>query len=350
MPQKRNDNEVVWLVNELFNIMADDMGLISYKNEPSECYAYRIIYSALGFWCLKSALSQKEGIKGISKHSQSILLHNLSEKYIQLFPLTSKYLLESKEDIAVFIRNLYEQTGYLITLKNNFNVLNNNAATIKSADGKNLYLGIPREKCDMSGLGIYCRYPGNEVSLQDFLIRDTLSPDEYVLINYNDCDFEERDIDPEELDFFDPVYGRAISQSWSRHMTSRFSIARKGFSGPYYRVILDKNENLLYKDENNIDDLTAFAGAEFRRLYIALRHYYSNPMQLIICPIDDSYSHLKLLGQLPNREYYYLLLNGWPKNGISDRTNFIVRNERIMQIKEVLENLGFAIRNGEFYG
>ena len=45
-----------------------------------------------------------------------------------------------------------------------------------------------------------------------------------------------------------------------------------------------------------------------------------------------------------------LLLNGWPKNGISDRTNFIVRNERIMQIKEVLGNLGFAIRNGDFYG
>lgn len=350
MSKERNDNEVVWLVNKLFNIMADDMGLISYKNEPSECYAYRVIYSALGLWCLKSALSQKEGIKGISKHSQSILIHNLSEKYIQLFPSASKYLLERKEDIAVFIRNLYEQTGYLITLENNFNVLNNSAATIKSPDGKNLYLGIPREKYDVSGLGIYCRYSGNEVSLQDFLIRDTLSPDEYVLINYNDCDFEERDIDPGELDFFDPVYGRAISQSWSRHMTSEFSIARKGFSDPYYRVILDKNGNFLYKDDNNIDDLKAFAGAEFRRLYIALRHYYSNPMQLIICPIDDAYSHLKLLGQLPNREYYYLLLNGWPKNGILDRTNFIVRNERIMQVKEVLGNLGFAIRNGEFYG
>ena len=98
-------------MNELFHIMADDMGLISYKNEPSECYAYRIAYSALGIWCLKSALSQKESIKGISKQSQSILLHNLSEKYIKLFSPIQKYLLESKEDIAVFIRNLYEKTG-----------------------------------------------------------------------------------------------------------------------------------------------------------------------------------------------------------------------------------------------
>ena len=337
-------------MNELFHIMADDMGLISYKNEPSECYAYRIAYSALGIWCLKSALSQKESIKGISKQSQSILLHNLSEKYIKLFSPIQKYLLESKEDIAVFIRNLYEQTGYLITLQNNLNTLNSNAVTIKSADGKNLYFGIPTDKFEVNGLGIYCQDPGNEVLLQDFLIRDTLSPDEYILINYNECDFEERDIDPEELDFFDPVYGKAVSQSWSRHMTSQFSIARRGVLGPYYTVLLDKNETLVYNDENNSDNFKVFTGAEFRRLYIALRYYYSNPMQLIICPIDDSYSHLKLLGQLPNREYYYLLLNGWPKNGISDRTNFIVRNERIMQIKEVLGNLGFAIRNGDFYG
>lgn len=350
MSPKRNNNEVVWLVNELFNIMAHDMGLIPYHDEASECYAYRIVYSALGIWCLKSALCQKEGVIGISKHAQSTLLHNLSEKYIQLCPSIPKFLLGSRKDIAVFIRNLYEQAGYLITLDNNFNVLNNNAATIKNANGKNLYFGIPTEIFEVNGLGIYCQYSGNEVSLQDFLIRDTLSPDEYVLINYNDCDFEERDIDPEELDFFDPVYGRSISQSWSRNMTSEFSIARKGFSGPYYRVILDKNETLLYRDENNIDDLNTFTGAEYRRLYIALRHYYSNPMKLIICPIDDAYSHLKLLGQLPNREYYYLLLNGWPKNGISDRTNFIVKNERIMQIKEVLGNLGFTIRKGEFYG
>lgn len=337
-------------MNQLFKIMADDMGLISYKNEPSECYAYRIVYSALGIWCLKAALSQKEGIKGISKNAQSTLLHNLSEKYIQLCPSIQKYLFESKKDIAVFIRNLYEQTGYLITSENNFNVLNNNAATIKNADGKNLYFGIPPETFEVSGLGIYCQYSGNKVSLQDFLIRDTLSPDEYVLTNYNDCDFEERDIDTEELDFFDPVYGKTISQSWTRHMTSKFSVARKEVAGPYYKVILDKNEKLLYNDENNIDDLKAFTGAEFRRLYSALRYYYSNPMQVIICPIDNAYSHLKLLGQLPNREYYYLLLNGWPKNGVSDRTNFIVRNERIKQVKEVLENLGFAIRKGEFYG
>lgn len=100
-------------MNKLFDIMADDMGIIPYNNEPSECYAYRIAYSALGLWCLKSALGQKDGIKGVSKHSQSMMLHNLSEKYVQLFPAIYKFLYVGKVDIAVFIRNIYEQTGYL---------------------------------------------------------------------------------------------------------------------------------------------------------------------------------------------------------------------------------------------
>ena len=53
--------------------MADDMGICPYANEAAESYGYRVIYSALGLWCLKSALSEKENIKGISKSAQSHL-------------------------------------------------------------------------------------------------------------------------------------------------------------------------------------------------------------------------------------------------------------------------------------
>ena len=42
--------------------MADDMGICPYANEAAESYGYRVIYSALGLWCLKSALSEKENI------------------------------------------------------------------------------------------------------------------------------------------------------------------------------------------------------------------------------------------------------------------------------------------------
>lgn len=68
-------------MNELINIMANDMNIRPYTNEPAEYFGYRVIYSALGLWCLKSALSEKENKRGVSKNAQSILLHDLSKKY-----------------------------------------------------------------------------------------------------------------------------------------------------------------------------------------------------------------------------------------------------------------------------
>ena len=73
-------------------------------------------------------------------------------------------------------------------------------------------------------------------------------------------------------------------------------------------------------------------------------------MQILICPIDESYTHIRILGQLPNREYYYLLMSAWPKSNFLDRNNFIIRNELTTKVVEVLGAIGFIARNGEFYG
>ena len=54
-------------MNELINIMADDMSIRPYTNEPIESFGYRVIYSALGLWCLKSALSEKEIRKELAR-------------------------------------------------------------------------------------------------------------------------------------------------------------------------------------------------------------------------------------------------------------------------------------------
>src|SRR5699024_10217170 len=125
----------VWIVNKLINIMADDMHIQPYINEPFESFGYRVIYSALGLWCLKSALSEKDNKRGISKSAQSILLHNLSKEYIELCPRAKHFVFASKNtDIALFIRNIYEQTGYLLTLENNYNILNNSGETVRISD------------------------------------------------------------------------------------------------------------------------------------------------------------------------------------------------------------------------
>ena len=128
------------------------------------------------------------------------------------------------------------------------------------------------------------------------------------------------------------------------------TMARKSMTGPYYRVIRKDDGTLLYADDNSADELDALTGAEFRRLYVALRNHYDNPMQILVCPIDEEYSYIRILGQLPNREYFYLLMNAWPRYGFSDRSNFIIRNELTIQTAEILGTIGFTARKGEFYG
>lgn len=338
-------------MNELINIMADDMNIRPYTNEPVESFGYRVIYSALGLWCLKSALSKNENKKGISKNAQSILLHDLSKKYIELCPMAKHSVFVSRNtDIAVFIRNIYEQTGYLLTLDNNYNVLNDSGETVRISDTDHLYLGLPATCYIVNGLGIHCGSGKHEIKLNDFLIRDSLTPEKYLKVKYDECDFDERDIDVEELEFFNPFYYGNVSSSWHGRMKSNMTMARKSTMGPYYRTIRKEDGTLLFADDSSVDEFDDLTGAEFRRLYIALRYHYDNPMQLLICTIDEEYSYIRILGQLPNREYFYLLMNAWPRYSFSDRNNFIIRNELTAQTAEVLGGIGFTARNGEFYG
>ena len=338
-------------MNRLIEIMASDMGIQPYMNEEDASFEFRVIYSALGQWCLKSALNEKEHEKGISKSAQSILLHNLLDKYVALCPEARPYVFVSKYiDIAIFIRNLYEQTGYLLTKENNRNILNNSKETVLVSDKSYLYLGIPEESYTINGLGIHVDRSNLEISLNEFLVRDSLTPDEYLNVVFDECDFDTKDIDLDDLEFFNPYYYGNVSSSWHRRMKSDITMARNSALGLYYRVIRKEDGTYLFADDNNTDDLDALTGAEFRRKYIALKKHYDNPMQLLICPIDEEYSHIRILGQLPNREYYYLLMNAWPKNKFTDRNNFIIRNKLTEQVAKVLGAIGFTARNGEFYG
>lgn len=338
-------------MNKLIDIMAKDMGISSYNNEPDESFEFRVIYSALGLWCLKSALGGKGTEQGISKNAQSILIHNLLENYVRLCPKIKSLVFASRNsDIATFIRNIYEQTGYLLTMENNLNILNNSGETIRFSNMAHLYLGLPEIDYKVNGLGIHIECGKTAIKLKDFLVRDSLTPEEYLKVKFDECDFELRDIDMDELEFFNPYYYGNLSSSWYNRMKSEITMARKSAMGPYYRVIRKENGTLLFTDDNSTDDLDSLTGAEFRRIYVALKKCYDNPMQLLICPIDEEYSHIRILGQLPNREYYYLLMNAWPKNGYLDRNNFIIRNDFTEQTAEVLGAIGFTARNGEFYG
>ena len=53
-------------MERLFEVMAEDMGITPYKGESEDSYIYRIVFSALGLWCLTNARTEMQDIKGIS--------------------------------------------------------------------------------------------------------------------------------------------------------------------------------------------------------------------------------------------------------------------------------------------
>ena len=342
-------------MNKLIKIMAQDMRIPAYVGEPEESYCYRVIYSALGLWCLTVSLSEKDGIQGISKNATTKLLHGLVEKYLQIYPFAKQFLANARNaDIALHIRNIYEQMGYLLTLDNNHNVLNQVPKTVWVSENDSIFLGLPNGAYCINGLGIHvenCEKESEEINLKEYIARDNLSPEEYVLSCFNECDFERKEFDLNELEFFNPFYKKKLSEAWSMYSNADImTIARKSPSGPFYRVMKNEDGQILYADEINNEDILSRTGAEYRRIYVALRDYYLNPMIALVCRIDEEYAYIRILGQLPNREYFYLLLNAWPMNSFNDRNNFIIRHGLTAQVKKILNDIGFSIREGEFYG
>lgn len=327
------------------------MGIRHHIREEEGLYEYRVIYSALGLWCLRLALFEQKSIRSISKKAHSIRLRELLSQYLKVCPNARLSLNNTTGvEVASFIRNVYEQTGYLVTDDNNRNVLNRSGEAIKLLENDYLYLGLPENYFTINGLGIHSMVCEQEIDILDYLIRDELSPEEFLKVNFDECDFEEKDIDVEELEFFNPFFYGNATKSWSRNIKSNLTMARKGLTGPYYRVIRKSNEKLIYADENYKHGNDKMAGLEFRRLYVALKHHYDNPMQLLVCPIDEEYSYIRVLGQLPNREYFFILMNAWPQKGFWDRNNFIIRNTIYERVVNVVQSIGFTVRNGEFYG
>ncbi len=327
-------------MNELIKVMSTDMNISPYKGETLQSFMYRVLYSALGQWCIKSASSPD----GITKHAQTALLKELIDRYIELFPdLTEKLVEEVQSPLPVFIRRVYEETGYLITNSSNRNFLSNYGRGLQFAS-KYLLFGI-NNKMTVNGLGVFTDDAKQKVLWKELLIRDNLNCEQYLSSKYDLVSFNQRDISTGDILFFNPKTNSAPSSSWSSSMETEKTIARNPVNGMYYRV-MDCDGELLFDDEvpnQGSDDLTSF---EYRRVYFALKKHYGHPIRARIKSIDDLYSKVSLSGHLPNREYYLMLLCSWPCQTYSDKREFVIKSEYLALISEMLENLGFEITGG----
>jgi hypothetical protein len=331
-------------VNDILNAIADDLRIHRFHQETDDSFAYRLCYSALGQWCLSLARNSSNNDVGTSKKNKTSALNNLIDRYCLIFPsLSDKFVSHNnqRKDFSNYIFNIYNETGYLL-IKDNKIVLANYGRNIKIGN-QHLFFGIPDSSYAVNGLGIFSNNSNYTVTLKDFLIRDDLTWEEYFSSKFDLFDFIDIDIDSSVLEFFDPRSNWTPSQSWGPELKTDFSLARESVRGPYYQVTSAAPPGLKFVPINPDHYVDSFVAREYRRLIFALKAHYESPLPALIVKIDDEYSLIRLKGLLPNREYYLLLLISWPQRNAFDQTNFIIKNDFLIDVISVLKNIGIKI-------
>lgn len=335
-------------MNEFLTAMSTDMGIDRYQNESDDSFIFRLCYSALGQWCLRIAQNSSDGIVGTTKYNQTIVLNELLQRYSELFPSVANRFINAKNqqaDLPVHIRRVYEETGYLLTDNNNRNQLANFGRSI-TIGNTSLFFGVPNMVFTMNGLGVFSTPTLYKFTAREFLIRDTLTYEEYFQSRFDIIDFYERDINIDELEFLNPLSNNVPSLSWSKKMETDCSVARKSEIGPFYRVIRESDTTLLFAEEPIETQNDSLISYEYMRLYYALKAHYGNPLNAKVVTKDNKYSEIKINGYLPNREYYYLLLLSWPVNHAFDKVNFLVKNCFVPEVTATLKNIGIDVKGG----
>ena len=334
-------------MNDFLSALSNDMNIPRYQNESDESFIYRLCYSALGQWCLNTAMNSTGCTVGTTKHNQTIVLNELLSRYSELFPQIGERFVETSNQQASFsvrVRRLYEETGYLLTDSDNRNQIANYGRTIQIGN-KFLFFGLPSEVHEVNGLGVFASPTEYLVEMKDFLIRDYLSSEAYFNTRFDPIDFYERDIESSELEFFNPKSNNVPSMSWGKNLETDCTVARKTEIGPFYRImkVSDKNQ---FADEPIEQQGDGFTSYEYRRLYFALKAHYGKPLKATVTNLDELYSKIRVGGHLPNREYYLLLLLSWPERNAFDKVNFIIKNDLLDSTTEVLADIGIEIEGG----
>lgn len=325
--------------------MSSDMNIHPYQHETDASFIYRLCYSALGQWCLSIAKNSTVGVVGTTKHNQTIVLNDLLLRFTKLFPHIGDrfYDINNKQtDFVVRIRKVYEETGYLLTDGDNRNRISNFGRSIRVGN-QFIFFGLPNTPSKINGLGVYAAQTDYVISMRDFLIRDNLTSEEYFTARFDPIDFYERDIDISELEFFNPKLNANPSSSWMKKPETDCTVARKTKLGPFYRI-MRINDEIMFADETIGQQDDSFTSYEYRRLYFALKSHYNNPLKVTVTKLDEQYSKIRVGGHLPNREYYLLLLISWPENNAFNKTNFIIQNDLLQGVLDVLTNIGIEIR------
>ena len=320
--------------------MAKDMKITSYANESQNSFTYRVLFSALGQWCLYMLKEGRENRYGKTKHYQTELLNNLIQKYNEIYPETREQLTLEDSSLSLLIRHIYEETGYIFTDEFNRNHLNRTSMCVDFGNRK-LSLNLAHN-AEINGLGIYNDLSTDCISWREFIVRDNLTVNQYVNANFEIVSFDKAQNQLDDIQYFNPLSQLSPSQSWGTKAYTNYTIGRKSAIGPFYLIQNYDGEIFccLERASDTSETITAF---EYRRMYFALKAYYNNPVKMRVHRVDSEYSRLRFSAHLPNREYYLLLLLSWPDKYAGNKTEFLVKNVFLEFITEVMINLGIKV-------
>ena len=131
----------------------------------------------------------------------------------------------------------------------------------------------------MNGLGLYCPSGMNSVDLFDAMLRDTLSVEQYISTKYTPLDFEERDIEVQDLQFFNPTLHKP------RHILNLKSNLGKQIN----RFIFEESGVLIGNALKSARNKEALFGG-----VLGIRHF---------CKDDAQYYYSGYLGKSINRSF-----------------------------------------------
>ncbi|MGI5935335.1 MAG: hypothetical protein ACOX7I_00790 [Oscillospiraceae bacterium] len=282
-------------MSDLLTAMSNDMGISRFLNEAEDSFVYRLCYSALGQWCLRTAQNSSGNAAGTTKHNQTIVLNDLMARFAELFPSMADRFIDASNQQASFpfhVRRVYEETGYLLTNDDNHNRLANYGRSIQIGNLA-LFFGIPNTNYSVNGFGVFSSPTAYRVSAKEFMIRDNLTCEEYFRSRFDPIDFYDRDISLDELEYFNPQSNNVPSQSWGDKLETDCTVARKTEFGPFYRVMRIPGA-LQFADEPVEQQSDNFMSYEYRRLYFSLKAHYGKPLTATVTKYDEMYSKIRV--------------------------------------------------------
>ena len=351
------------VLNELIADISVDLGIFSSLEESQELYLSRLIYSALGEWVKTAAcdivhgvaeISDEELSTGASKHHITKKIKGILDAYISNFPeIKDWFFPDENAQPAHEIRNRLISSGQLVSDKEN-RLQFPPEKCCKIADDFYLLRGYYGDKEIWSvGLGVYVADKENipEVSFSEFFNLTEKPANEFLLdyVQSISSRFKPVTVSPGTREYFNPYSFTTLSKSWESTPNLKLAVTVYRDNQSDYGFIRQNDGKL----ESCPIPSAYIKLHDIRRFLYGLRYMSGNPLRVRIKEGDyrlDEDGEEKFVyrfrfpSHLPQKEMTALYSLGWPVRNINDKTEFLIPESSLHQVKYICQSLCMEIK------